>query len=164
MRGLRSVRQIEEVNSVPGISAVTDGRMQAPDRWANTTSVVRPPAAPQLEDEMVEIGSSQWTRQPGGDWQLQPQGGALPFNSRTLFTWSTYAESVRLLGIDRSGHPTATIALMDPGTPAWWTLRVDLSSGRVLEARLITSGHFISTRYSQFNTARPIIPPPRPRS
>jgi copper transport protein len=164
MRSLRSVRQIEEVNSVPGISAVSDGRMRAPDRWANTTSVVRPPAVPQLEDEMVEIGSSQWTRQPGGDWQLQPRGAALPFNSRTLFTWSTYAEAVRLLGIDRSAHPTATLALMDPGTPAWWTLRVDLSSGRVLEARLITSGHFIGTRYSEFNTARPIISPSRPRS
>jgi copper transport protein len=164
MRELRSVRQIEEVNSVPGIYALSDGRMNGPDRWANTTSVVRPPAAPQLEDEMVEIGSRQWTRQPGGDWQLQPRGGALPFNSRTLFTWSTYAESVRLLGIDRSARPTATIALMDPGTPAWWTLRVDLSSGRVLEARLITSGHFITTRYSQFNTARPIIPPPQPRA
>jgi hypothetical protein len=53
---------------------------------------------------------------------------------------------------------------MDPGTPAWWTLHVDLATGRVLDARLITSGHFISERYSQFNGAAPIHAPTSPRA
>ena len=53
----------------------------------------------------------------------------------------------------------ASLALMDPGTPAWWTLHVDLATSRVLDARLITSGHFINARYSQFNSAPPILPP-----
>jgi copper transport protein len=160
MRHLHSVRQIERVNSVPGLYALSDGRTQAPDRWANTTSVVRPPAPPQLEDQLVAIGARQWTRQPGGPWQLQPQNGTLPFATPTLFTWSNYAEAVRLIGVvRRHGLTLATLALMDPGTPAWWTLHVDLATGRVLDTRLITSGHFISARYSQFNSAAPILAP-----
>jgi copper transport protein len=163
MRHLRSVRQIEEVNSVPGLYALSDGRLQAPNRWTSTTYVVRPPAAPQLEDELVAIGTRQWTRGPGRAWQLQPQRGTLPFNAPTLFTWSSYAEAVRLIGVERrDGHARATLALMDPGTPAWWTLHVDLANGRVFDARLITSGHFINVRYSQFNSARPILEPTHP--
>ena len=163
MRHLRSVRQVEEVSSVPGLYALSDGRLQAPDRWADTTYVVRPPASPQLEDQLVTIGGRQWTRAPGGRWQLQPQGGTLPFATPTLFTWSSYAEAVRLIGVERHhGRALATLALMDPGTPAWWTLHVDLSTGRVLDARLITSGHFIGARYSQFNSAPPILAPTSP--
>jgi copper transport protein len=160
MRHLSSVRQVEEVSSVPGLYALSDGRLQAPDRWANTTYVVRPPAPPQLEDQLVAIGARQWTRGPGRPWQLQPQGGTLPFATPTLFTWSSYAEAVRLIGVEhRHSLTLATLALMDPGTPAWWTLHVDLSTGRVLDARLITSGHFISAHYSQFNSAPPILAP-----
>lgn len=163
MRHLRSVRQVEEVSSVPGLYALSDGRLQAPDRWADTTYVVRPPASPQLEDQLVTIGGRQWTRAPGGRWQLQPQGGTLPFATPTLFTWSSYAEAVRLIGVERHhGRALATLALMDPGTPAWWTLHVDLATSRVLDARLITSGHFISARYSQFNSAPPILAPTSP--
>ena len=163
MRHLRSVRQVEEVSSVPGLYALSDGRLQAPDRWADSTYVVRPPAAPQLEDQLVTIGGRQWTRAPGGRWQLQPQGGTLPFATPTLFTWSSYAEAVRLIGVERRhGRALATLALMDPGTPAWWTLHVDLATGRVLDARLITSGHFIGARYSQFNSAPPILAPTSP--
>ncbi|HLB21951.1 MAG TPA: CopD family protein, partial [Solirubrobacteraceae bacterium] len=163
MRHLRSVRQIERVNSVPGLYALSDGRARAPDRWAYTTYVVRPPAPPQREDELVAIGARQWTRHPGGRWQLQPQGGTLPFRTPTLFTWSSYAEAVRLIGVEHShGRAVATLALMDPGTPAWWTLRVELATGRVLDAQLITSGHFISTQYSQFNSAPSVLAPRSP--
>jgi copper transport protein len=163
MRHLHSVRQVERVNSVPGLYALSDGRTQAPDRWANTTYVVRPPASPQLEDRLVAIGARQWSRHPGGSWQLQPQGGTLPFRTPTLFTWSSYAEAVRLIGVERDhGRAIATLALMDPGTPAWWTLHVELATGRVLDARLITSGHFISAHYSQFNSAAPILAPASP--
>jgi copper transport protein len=165
MRHLHSVRQVERVNSVPGLYALSDGRLQAPDRWANTTYVEHPPAPPQLEDQLVAIGARQWTRHPGGRWQLLPQTGALPFRTRTLFTWSSYAEAVRLIGVERRhGQALGTLALMDPGTPAWWTLRVELATGLVLDARLITSGHFISARYSQFNSAPPIPTPTSPRA
>jgi hypothetical protein len=160
MRQLRSVHQVEETSSVPGLYALSDGYLQAPDRWAQASYVVRPPATRQLQEQLVAIGGRQWVRQPGGAWQAQPQDGALPFRTAALFTWSSYAEAVRLIGVEHNrGHGTATLALMDPGTPAWWTLRVDLATDRVLDARLITSGHFISVRYSEFNSAPAILAP-----
>ena len=110
------------------------------------------------------IGGRHWARTPGSGWQLQPSGGTLPFRTPTLFTWTSYAEAVRLVGVDRRHvGATATLALMDPGTPAWWTLHVALATGRVLDARLITSGHFISSHFSQFNSAPPVRAPKAPR-
>jgi copper transport protein len=165
MRQLRSVHQVEETSSVPGLYALSEGHLQAPDRWAQASYVVRPPAPPQLQEQLVAIGSRQWIRQPGGAWQAQPQDSTLPFRTAALFTWSSYAEAVRLIGVEeRRGQKLATLGLMDPGTPAWWTLRVDLATQHVLDAHLITSGHFINVRYSQFNSAPPILEPAKPRS
>ena len=56
----------------------------------------------------------------------------------------------------------ATIALMDPGVPAWQILKVDLADSRVLSARLITPGHSETDRFSDFNSAPPIEPPAGP--
>lgn len=56
----------------------------------------------------------------------------------------------------------STVALMDPGVPAWCTLRIDVRSGRVLSALLITSGHTEESQFSQFNSARPILAPTHP--
>src|SRR5258708_5336931 len=123
MRDLRSVRQLERVNTVPGLYALTDGRAQAPDRWTYTTYVVRPPAGPQREDELVTIGARQWSRFPGGRWQLEPPDGTLPFRTPTLFTWSSYAEAVRLIDVRRV--PAAAIptpGLMWPRAPPCRTL------------------------------------------
>lgn len=160
MRQLKSVRQVEQVNSVPGLFAITDERLRSPDRAEQTTYVLRPPAPAQLEDQLIAIGLRQWTRAPGRSWRLQPSSNAMPLRTATWFTWSSHAEAVRLLGVQSfHGRRTATLALMDPGTPAWWTLHIELATGRVLDARLITSGHFISDRYSQFNRVAPILAP-----
>lgn len=163
MRGLRSVRQLERVNTVPSLYALTDGRAQWPDRWTYTTYVVRPPARPQREDELVTIGARQWSRFPGGRWQLEPPDGTLPFRTPTLFTWSSYAEAVRLIDVRRlHGATIATLALMDPGAPAWWTLHVELATGHVLDTRLVTAGNFVNTEYSQFDSAAPVHAPTGP--
>lgn len=160
MRRLSSVHETESVNSVPGLYALSDFRLQAPDRLATSNYVVRPPERPRLEGQSVEIGARDWFRSAHARWQLAPPAGTLPFSTPTWFTWTSYAESVRSISIARSGgSQLATIALMDPGTPAWWTLRVDVRSGRVLYARLITPGHFATDRFSEFNRAAPIATP-----
>ncbi len=165
MRHLHSVSQVERTDTVPGLYALSYDRADAPDRWTEANYVVRPPAPPELENQLVAIGAHQWTRHPGGHWDLAPHGETLPFRTPTLFTWSSYAEAVRLIDIERThGQAIATLALMDPGTPAWSTLRVELATGRVLDARLITPGQFISAHYSQFNSAPPILAPRRPRA
>ncbi len=164
MRRLSSLHETERVNSVPGLYALSDYRLQAPDRLATANYVVRPPQRAGLEGQSVEIAARDWFRSAHGRWQLAPPAGTLPFRTPSWFTWTSYAQSVRLISIaPGGGGQVATIALMDPGTPAWWTLRVDLRSGRVLYARLITPGHFATDRFSEFNRAVPIAIPTSPR-
>lgn len=164
MRRLSSVRETELVNSVPGLYAMSDYRLQGPDRLESTNYVLRPPQPPRLEGQSVEIGARYWFRSAHAPWQLAPPAGTLPFSTASSFTWTSYAEAVRLISIASSGgRRVDTISLMDPGTPAWWTLRVALRTGRVLSARLITTGHFVTDRFSQFDRAAPIAPPTGPR-
>src|SRR2546427_291646 len=83
-------------------------------------------------------------------------GGGLPFRTRSWFTWTTYARHVYLLSDD---DHRAVVALMDPGTPAWWRLTIDLRTNRVLHDRLITYGHFMTQRFSAIDQPVRIEPP-----
>jgi hypothetical protein len=162
MRRLRSVREVETVNSVPGLYAITNYRLKAPNRVAYTNSVLRAPSStPTIEGRTVTIGSVQWSKEPGLGWQKGATGGGLPFRTRTWFTWTTYAQAVRLLDIRREhGGRVAVLALMDPGTPAWWRLEVDLRTMLITGGRLIATGHFMTQRYYGANRPVRIEPPP----
>jgi len=163
MRRLRSVREIERVNSVPGITAITRYRLKAPDRFAYTNALQRAPhARTRLQGESVVIAKTQWNREPGRAWQKSQYGGGLRFRTKSWFRWSAYAIAVRLLDVHREhGRPVAVLALMDPGTPAWWRLWIDLDTMRVIRDRLIASGHFMTQRYVAFNEPLEIQPPTR---
>lgn len=165
MRRLRSVREIEQVSSVPGVYARSDYRLQSPDRLAYESYVVRPPAPAQLEDESVVIGATTWTRAPGARWQREQASGTLPFATEAWFTWSTFAQATRLIGIRVvHGRRLATIVLMDPGVPAWWTLTIDLARSHILNGALMTPGHFEYESFDHFNDVAPIHAPAGPRA
>lgn len=159
MRTLASVREIELATSTPGLYALTDTRLQAPDRVSSTTYVVRPHHPPVLESRLIQIGARAWLDAPATGWQPQPPDGGLPFRAASWFAWTRNAEAVRLISLTGTGRGVATVALMDPGTPAWWMLRIDLRDYRVLDARLITAGESATDRYSQFDRAAPILAP-----
>lgn len=153
MNGLRSVRQSERITSGPGSLAVTDYRLLAPDRMAYRTNLGR---------RVVVIGGREWSRSGGrGPWQTgRFRGGGPPFQTKTWFAWTPYAESVRLLDISSpSGRRVAEIAFYEPGAPVWWRLRIDLSSRRAASGRLITEGHFMKQRYHAFDRPLRISPP-----
>jgi hypothetical protein len=155
MRRLRSVREYEQVASVPGKFAITNYRLRSPDRFAYDTS---------LGGQSIVIARSQWSREaPDRGWQRELYGGGGPaFRTRSWFVWSNYAQAVRLLGIKRvAGRRTAIIALMDPGSPAWWRLYIDMATKRVFQTRLITSAHFMTQVYYDFNRPLAIRPPSR---
>jgi hypothetical protein len=40
---------------------------------------------------------------------------------------------------------------MDPGTPVWWRLAIDSRTHRVVRARMVTYGHFMTQRFMAFN-------------
>ena len=160
MRRLHSVEETETVTSVPGFYGITEARMHAPDRLAYKTYAIHASQPKQPEGEAVEIGANRWVRNAGAPWQRLPTEGMLPFATATWFTWSAYAQTTRLIGIHaHGGHRLASILLMDPGTPVWWTLTIDLTTGEVLGGRLITPGHFETERFSHFNHVPPILAP-----
>jgi copper transport protein len=156
MRALKSVREAERVSSVPGVYAITNYRLRAPNRMAYRTNGLV---------QSVVVGATQWTRgQPSVPWQKDEYGGGLPFRTRSWFTWTTYARYVYLLTERRQrGRPVVIVGLMDPGTPAWWRLTIDRRTHRVLEDRLVTYGHFMTQRFSAFNRPLRIEPPRRAR-
>jgi uncharacterized membrane protein len=144
MRALESVREAERVSSVPGLHAITDYRLKAPDRMAYRTNG---------QVQSIVVGATQWTRgQPTVPWQKGEFGGGLPFRTRTWFTWTTYARHVYLLAErTQGGRRVAVVGLMDPGTPAWWRLTIDRRTNRVVEDRLVTYGHFMTQRFTAFD-------------
>jgi hypothetical protein len=100
----------------------------------------------------VIIGRRQWLKPPGFKWQLGQYGAGLRFRTRSWFRWTTYARTVRLVAVRRSGNRrVAELALMDEGTPVWFRLTVDLSTHRILADRMATKAHFMDSRYFAFD-------------
>jgi hypothetical protein len=113
--------------------------------------------------QSIVLGATQWTRgQTNVQWRKGEFGGGLPFRTRSWFTWTTYARHAFLLGERiRNARRVAVVALMDPGTPAWWRVSIDLRTYRVLQDRLVTYGHFMTQRFTAFNRPLRIEPPGR---
>jgi len=160
MRRLASVRETELVNSVPGLYARDDYTLNAPDRISYQAHAVHPPQPGRFEGQTIAIGAKTWFRSPGAAWQIQPPAGTLPFATPSWFAWSDYAQTTRLIEtrVDH-GRRVATIVLMDPGAPVWWTLHIDLAATRVISGSMITPGHFATQTFSHFNDGPPIRPP-----
>ena len=143
MRNLRSVRQIEVVNSGPKSYALTDYTLGAPNRMRFETG---------RGIESVVIGERQWTRSPDMPWIESSYGSGLPFSLRQWFRWTPFANAARVLGSrEERGRRVTELAVMDSATPAWFRLTVDDRTGRVLSEHMTTRGHFMRTRYQAFN-------------
>ena len=143
MRGLRSVRQAEEVTSGPGSYARTAYRLRAPDRMAYRTNG---------GVASVVIGRREWHRIQGAPWTEGRYGGGLAFSTRSWFRWTNSARAIRLLEIRRErGRRLAVLAAMDEGTPVWLRLTIDLASHRVRVVRIATRAHFIRARFTGFD-------------
>jgi len=153
MRDLRTVRQTETITSGPGSFAGTHYRLVAPNRFAYRTNGGA---------RSIAIGINQWTRGPKETaWQKDRFGGGGPgFRTRSWFSWTNYAQSVRLLRTTGAGHRrVAELALMDSGTPLWYRLTVQLAPLRVVAVRMIAAGHFMHQRFYAFNEPLRIAPP-----
>ncbi|MBA3264171.1 MAG: copper resistance protein CopC/CopD [Thermoleophilaceae bacterium] len=152
MSRLRSLREVETVTSGPGSFARTVYRLQGPDRFAYVTNGA---------SRSVVVGRYQWFRGPGQPWGRQRYGGGGPrFRTRSWFRWTPYAQEVRLLRLDRRDG-LAELALMDPGTPVWLRLTIDLGTMRASRERMIARAHYMTRRYLAFNEPVSIEPPRR---
>jgi copper transport protein len=151
MRGIRTLKEEERLTSGPGSYVRTRYRLKAPHRFSYGTS---------SGGQSIVIGRRQWTRTTGDPWQVQRFGGLSAFRTKNFFRWTPYARAARLLDVyGRAARPVADVALMDPATPVWFRLQIELSTGRVLKDRMITKAHFMDRRYFAFNEPIEIKPP-----
>lgn len=95
-------------------------------------------------------------------WDLEPDGWVQSPSERTLlptYPWAD-ATNARLLGTARvAGTLVRELALYKGGRgSSWFRLFVD-DADRVLEAEMLTAGHFMTDRYSDFNGPIQIRPP-----
>jgi hypothetical protein len=93
-----------------------------------------------------------WIRTAGHPWARTAVPTAVPFDSRTFFEIRPAGEIVRLLA--RSADE-ATLALMDPGSPAWSRVRLSLHPIRVRDVYTATPGQFLFQRI--FAVDRPAV-------
>jgi hypothetical protein len=147
MRALRSVVEDERVTSGPGTLALARYRLRAPDRLAYQTAAGA---------QSIQIGAREWLRVGRGPWTRTPAAGGLPFRTLSWFRWTPYARAVALLD-QRAG--VARLALMDPGTPVWVRLAVQVSTGRVLREQLVAPARLIDHRFHWFDRPVRIVAP-----
>jgi len=146
-RSLRSLSYLDRLAAGPGQEVTTRWRIVAPDRVAYDVS---------SGGSAVIIGSRRWDRPQNGKWieslQEPPLQQPLPF-------WAAVSNA-HLLGSGRlRGRPVWDVSFFDPVTPAWFDVRVDKATHRVLDLRMITTAHFMHDTYGSFNGPVEIEPP-----
>ena len=142
------VPRVAGLRALGGI--VTLWREEAPDRLSyhiNTGSAG------------IVIGGRRWDRSKGTPWQASTQDPILPM---PVVPWGTSWEDASLLGSGTlDGKPVWRISMVDPVTPAWYTMTVEQSTGRTLRLDMIAAAHFMHHRYLRFNPPIRIVPPAR---
>jgi hypothetical protein len=127
---------------------VTTYRVQAPNRLAYR--IVKGPQA-------VIIGNKRWDRLPSGNWKRSEQE---PLTQPEPFWGSDPVRNARLLGTARDeGRPVWVASFYDPRLPAWFELRVDRRTSRLLALRMTAQAHFMRHRYTGFDAPLEIVPP-----
>lgn len=144
---LRTLTIDEHLGSDASNVLHTIWRLNAPDRLTYTTDD---------GSEAVVIGSRRWDRAAGGSWVESSQQ---PLRQPTP-TWGAAPPHATLLGRGSvHGRSVWRISFVDRGTPAWYTISVDTSTGRTLELEMTAASHFMHHVYSGFDEPRSIVPP-----
>ena len=116
----------------------------APDRVSYTI-----PRGPQG----VIIGDRRWDRStPTGKWVESAQTAGV---RQPAPLWQSAADA-HVVGQTASAW---RITFFDPRTPAWFEVTVDKRTFRTLEARMVTTAHFMHERYGSFDAPLAVRPP-----
>ena len=146
-RSLRSLSFRERLGSGTGHVAVSDWRVQAPDRIAY--QVKRGWAG-------IVIGERRWDRPPGSSrWQPSPQTRL----HQPVPLWVSVTRAHVLGNLTFAGRPAVRVSFFDPGSPAWFTVVLDRKTFRTLRSDMVTNAHFMHDVYGSFNSTPPIVPP-----
>ena len=143
-RALHSVAFSDRLGSDATHVVFSNWRAVAPDRIAY---VVRGGYS------SVIVGGRRWDRAPGGRWVESAQ--TVPVK-QPVPVWQS-ATDAHIVG---ETSTTWRITFYDPGTPAWFAITLDKRTFHTLDMRMITTAHFMHERYSAFDRAAGVLPPP----
>ncbi|MEP6811742.1 MAG: copper resistance protein CopC [Actinomycetota bacterium] len=142
-RTRRSVFFLERLASSPSHQVSALWRLEAPDRLAYQI----PGGA-----EGIVIGNRRWDRStPDAAWRESPQT-QLP---QPATQWNQIA-NVNVVAADTE---TKTITFVDPTTPAYFQVVVDVHTLLPRSVNMTAAAHFMVDRYIRFNAPRAIFPP-----
>ena len=151
MRSTRTMRVRERIASDVARVSVTDFRLRYPDRLQFTG---RNGAAG------VIVGRRRWNRSNSEAPWAGPAVDSVRFKTADSFNWTASARNAWLVKRDR-GSGSVVVAFYDRREPVWYRLKINPRSGRVTEESMVSPGHFMFTRYFDFNSAIAVQPPAR---
>ena len=134
----------DRLSSGPGHTLHTLWKERAPDRLSY---VIDGGAAG------IVIGARRWDRDaPGARWIASPQQPL----SLPAVPWTRQITNFKIIASDRT---TWTVAFLDRSTPAWFRVRIDRRTGRLLSFAMTAAAHFMSDEYVAYD-GRVVIQPP----
>jgi hypothetical protein len=106
--------------------------------------------------EAVIVGPVRWDRFPGGSWIRSSQDPVTPVAA----AWTRPVTNASLLGNVRlAGRPVWVVSFVNPGTPAFFTARIDERTGETVQVEMNAAGHFMRDDYGAFDAPFSITPP-----
>jgi hypothetical protein len=146
-RSLRSLAYVEHLASDPQHAVTSVWRIGAPDRVAYRV---------QGGYAGIVIGGQRWDKAPGGRWVESVQSAPL---TQPVPTWDSVANAHLLGSGTVGGRPVWIVSFFDRTIPAWFTVSIEKSTMRTLNAEMMATAHFMHDAYGAFNRTRPISPP-----
>lgn len=131
-------------NEAPVIST---WRLQAPDRVAYQVAGGW---------SAVIIGTNRWDRAPGARrWQRSTASRL----RQPVPPWVKSTDAHILRQVTYEGRRAVQVSFYDFASNAWFRLTVEASTGRTLEAWMVTNAHFMLDVFRAFDSTRTVLPP-----
>jgi hypothetical protein len=149
--GLASVKTREELTSgllAPtgtGVSIVTDGELEAPDRIHYVTS-----STASTPYESYRTGTQSCRRDPDSapPWQCNESEGQAAFNLDYMEKATPFRLGRREVA---DGEMSRVLLLYNPGQGAWFAWWIGEETGYLRRQAMVAPGHFMLTRYFDHN-------------
>jgi hypothetical protein len=142
-RSLRTLAFFDRLGSDASHVVVSHWVIVAPDKLSYTI----PRGA-----QGVIVGSRRWDRStPNGKWIESPQTPV----TQPAPLWQSAVDA----HVVAQTKAAWRVTFFDPRTPAWFEIIVAKRTFRTLDARMITTAHFMHERYGPFDAPLAVRPP-----
>lgn len=149
MQALRSLRADEKIAVNATVGTRTSFESRSPDRLS--FGAANGAAG-------VIIARRRWSKASASAKWDGPTVDSVRYRTKDSFDWVAHARFAWLLESPKSSQ-VIRVALMNPTEPVWYELQVNRESKLVIREKMTSPGHFMKTRYFDFNSPIEIAPP-----